>query len=67
MEPGSRDHDWNIAGRNDAIADRWAFIAADNTWNASAHSGIDLGAIVKEVKDAVGAAMTVVSVVGAFA
>jgi hypothetical protein len=66
VEPGSRNHDWNITGKSDAIADRWAFIAANNTWHASAHSGIDLGVIVKEVKDAVGVVTTVVSVVGAF-
>ncbi|KAM0293754.1 hypothetical protein ACHAPM_011495 [Fusarium culmorum] len=66
VEPGSRDHDWNITGRNDAIADRWAFIAAGSTWKASAQSGIDVIVLGKEVKDALGIASTVVSVVGLF-
>lgn len=67
VEPGPRNHDWNINGRDQRIADRWAFIAAGNTWDARAHSGIDLGGLVKQVKDAMGAITTVVSIVGAFA
>jgi hypothetical protein len=66
IESGSRDYDWDVQGRNDAIADRWAFIAASNQWNANAKASLDLGGVVRQVKEAVGTITTVVAVVGAF-
>ncbi|WP_438022389.1 hypothetical protein [Sorangium sp. So ce233] len=64
FEPGSRDHDWNISGRNDAIASAWSDLEAGWTarWDASAKFGFE--DILKAVLGPLGAVREVIKVVG---
>ena len=56
---GSRNFDWNTSGTNPALAQ--ALPVQDYEWSWYAAADIDIGALIDSVKEAVGAAATVIA------
>ncbi|MFD7922362.1 hypothetical protein ACFV3R_24450 [Streptomyces sp. NPDC059740] len=65
FEPGSRNDDWTVDTRSDAIAAHWADIAADPIQRAEAHVDADLLNVTNSVVGAVGLALAVIAIIAA--
>jgi hypothetical protein len=64
LESGSRNYDWGDNGQNADIAKNWAALAKGSTGNGRARTSLDLGPIVNDIKQAIGAVSKVITVVG---
>jgi len=62
-ESGSRDENWNDAGKNGAIAAAWDDLAAGYAWQWNAAVNADLGQMVDAATKAVGSVSKVVDIV----
>ncbi|MDB9390832.1 hypothetical protein [Microcystis aeruginosa] len=66
FESGSRDDDWGDSGTNQAVAAVWnEFSQFGYTWQWNAAVNADIGQLLRTTVEALGAANTVISVVGA--
>jgi hypothetical protein len=63
FEPGSRDDDWSVDGRNDAIAQHWTALAAGSTSTLKASTSLDLVNLTNSVIGAAGLVLAVVAIV----
>ena len=63
FESGSRDDDWNISDRNDAIAAGWADLCNGYTWRWQAGVNFDTGALMNSILNALKVTGTVVGTV----
>src|SRR5262249_7770501 len=64
IERGSRDSDWAVNGQNPDIAKHWDSLRAGSTGFGYARTSLDLGPIVVDVKQGIGAVRDVIAVVG---
>ena len=64
VEKGSRNFDWAINGRNPDIAKNWGRLVAGGRGSAKAHTNLDLGPLIRDVKEAIGFVRDVITVVG---
>ena len=63
FEPGSRDDDWNVDGRNDAIAQHWTALAAGSGSTLKASASLDMVNLTNAVIGAAGMVLGVVAIV----
>jgi hypothetical protein len=61
---GSRDFDFALSDRNQAIADFWVSIAAGAKANQQSRASLDIGSLAASVKEAAGDVSKVIEVVG---
>jgi hypothetical protein len=63
FEPGSRDFDWSLDGRNDAIAQSWPALASGARSVLKASTNLDLVNLTSEVIGVAGLVLGVVGIV----
>ena len=64
FESGSRDHDWNVTGKNQYIVDHAReFMGA--AWRSKANTSLNLGGLWSSIKTGLGEIAGIIAVVGA--
>jgi hypothetical protein len=64
FESGSRDDNWNVNASSGEVSDNWANISGGPVGHAEASVSIDVNSLLNSVKQVVGVAGQVISIVG---